>query len=102
MKIFLLIVLTTISALSATCANSQSTNDIYLPIDARRTLYQTDKEIEDLNRLNRASTIESGECNSAELDPKGHWGLVAAGFRLSLRFKTNVFIIGDPVPLGKR
>lgn len=100
MKEIVLKILTTISVLLATYANSQSTNDIYLPVNARRTSYQTEKQIEDLNRLNRASAIESGECNSAELDPNGHWGLVVAGFQLSLRCKTNVFIIGEPVSVA--
>ena len=34
----------------------------------------------------------------AEMDPKGNWGLPLDDFQISIRFETNVFRVGEPIP----
>ncbi len=46
------------------------------------------------------AAVKAGECHHAELDPEGHWGDVVMGFQSSIRSKTNVFKMGDPILVG--
>jgi hypothetical protein len=37
------------------------------------------------------------ESRPAELDPDGHWGAISSDLQLSIRFSTNIFMVGDPI-----
>ena len=48
---------------------------------------------------NVLEVVPSGgpESRPAEQDSEGHWGTAVEGFKLSLRFATDTFVVGDPI-----
>ena len=56
---------------------------------------QSGERLVKLKDIEKAKQI--AECLPAEQDPEGHWGQVANGFQLSLRFEKAVFTNGEPI-----
>ena len=71
------------------------TNIIYVPLESGVPLSEAAKISAYERQLDLAKN--SPESRPAELDPEGHWGAIASGLQVSIRFSTNVFISGHPI-----
>jgi hypothetical protein len=72
---------------AATAKAGYGTNSFFVTID---TWGVTPAAIE------QAKT--NSECRPAEEDAAGHWGRIAEGYQLSIRFEKETFRSGEPVP----
>ena len=75
---------------------SYETNLTYV-IDDGMLVAQNAKGEFKLNKSKVEAAKSMQECLPASEFPEGNWGDVCAGFQLSLRFETNVFVSGVPI-----
>lgn len=73
------------------------TNTVY-PIDDGTLVMQNAKGEIELNQQKLENAKRVKECFPASEFPEGNWGAIAEGLQLSLRFETNEFISGSPIP----
>jgi len=105
MKTFMSTVLCFLAA--ASYALCQDTNAVFLPEDNEAQpvaweIYGKPTNVPAMSpeyQKEVDAAISAGECRPAELDPEGHWGSVVFGSQLSIRTATNVFTIGQPMPV---
>jgi|SRR5579859_2200000 len=74
----------------------QVSSNAYMP-EMPNSPYQYSSD--EIKRANDAA-IKAGECLPAEIDTNGNWGPVVNGLQLSIRCQTNVFKVGDSMPLS--
>src|SRR5208283_3792745 len=85
----LLKTLAALTGVAVFTAGADDTNVFYIPLDRSGQFRDAAAVAESAKRR--------PEGRPAELDPEGHWGKIAAGLQLGLRFSTNTFLIGEAV-----
>jgi hypothetical protein len=86
-----------VACVAAATALASDTNILYLPLDLRDHI--GDAAVAAAYEQQLEAARHSPECRSAELDPEGHWGGIAAGLQLGVRLSTNTFRSGEPIDM---
>ena len=63
-------------------------------------VYQSTEAIRAADDRTREAAVKAGECQPAEQDPAGHWGVVTKGFQLAVRSTNSIFVKDHPMPVA--